>query len=101
MLRALNEPVVLHKDHGLMRLLETICIYTTLNNIALTVNDILLFKELGSQATLHKKLHMLLEAGLVQMEVQSDARIKLVKPSDRALKLFSKIDKLFMDAART
>jgi len=101
LLRAIDEPFVFDKDQGNMQLLEAICSHKKLNDKYFTVNEVLLLKTLGSQATLHKRVHKLAYAGLVTLEVQGDARVKHVVPTSHALKLFRQIDKLLINAAST
>jgi DNA-binding MarR family transcriptional regulator len=54
---------------------------------------------LGSQATIHKRLHKLIEDGLLELIVQEDCRVKKVLPTAKANKLFNRLNKLMLKSA--
>ncbi|NBP39884.1 MAG: hypothetical protein EBV34_15855 [Betaproteobacteria bacterium] len=50
------------------------------------VRKLLIKEGLGSPATIHKRIHQLQQAGFVSLEtLASDARVRLVVPSNRAM----------------
>ena len=64
------------------------------------VRKLLIREALGSPATIHKRIHQLHEAGLVSLEaVASDARIKLVVPTEQALRHLAERGKAIQQAA--
>ena len=66
----------------------------------LPVRKLLIHEALGSPATIHKRIHQLHEAGLVSLDaVASDARVKLVVPTDHALRYLAERGKAIQQAA--
>lgn len=66
----------------------------------LPVRKLLIRDGLGSPATIHKRIHQLHEAGLVSLDaVASDARVKLVVPTDHALRYLAEKGKAIQQAA--
>ncbi len=65
LLKALDGPLTRTLDAPSLKLLETICIEATLNQKHFNVNELLMMKELGSQTSIQKKLHTLIDAGYV------------------------------------
>lgn len=100
LLKALDGPLTRTLDAPSLKLLETICIEATLNQKYFNVNELLMMKELGSQASIHKKLHSLVDTGYVTLEIQEDARVKKVVPTKEAKKLFSQVNKLFISVLK-
>jgi len=97
LVKALDEEILEDKNNNRLRLLKRICVETWIKKNALTVNEVIAWSDHGSQSTLHKRLHDLVELGLVTLEYhQSDARVKTVQPTEKALKLFNKLDQLMM-----
>ena len=65
----------------------------------LPVRKLLINEALGSPATIHKRIHQLHEAGLVSLDaVASDARVKLVVPTDHALRYLAERGKAIQQA---
>jgi DNA-binding MarR family transcriptional regulator len=100
LLKALDGPLTTKLDSASLKLLETISIEAVLNKNHFTVNELLSMKALGSQASIHKKLHALVDGGYVTLEVQEDARIKKVVPTKETKKLFSQVNKLFISVSK-
>ncbi|MBU3747934.1 MAG: hypothetical protein FGM36_11635, partial [Burkholderiaceae bacterium] len=51
---------------------------------------LLIREELGSPATIHKRIHQLKDAGFVSIEGQAgDSRVRLVVPTEQALRYFA------------
>jgi hypothetical protein len=99
LLKALDEPIFEDRNNGSLQLLQRICKEAYLNKHFFTVNEVIVWKELGSQASLHKRLHELVDHELVLLARQeSDARIKIVKPTPKAKKLFAQLDRLMVKA---
>ncbi len=97
LLHALNEEILEDKNNNRLRLLMKICSEAYIKNNLLTVNQVLAWTDHGSQSTLHKRLHELVELGQVTLEYhQSDARVKWVQPTKKALALFDKLDQLMI-----
>lgn len=66
----------------------------------LPVRKLLIRDGLGSPATIHKRIHRLHETGLVSLDaVASDARVKLVVPTDHALRYLAEKGKAIQQAA--
>ena len=83
------------------KLLEIISIEATLHQRHFTVNELLGMKDIGSQASIHKKVHSLVEGGYISLETQEDARVKKALPSKKAKQFFSQINKLFISVAKS
>jgi len=67
----------------------------------LPVRKLLIREALGSPATIHKRIHQLHEAGLVSLDaVASDARVKLVVPTDHALRYLAEKGKAVQKAGQ-
>ena len=64
------------------------------------VRKLLIREALGSPATIHKRIHQLQSTGFVSLEaVASDARIKLVVPTEQALRYLAERGKAIQQAA--
>ena len=95
LIKALNEPIFEEKNNGCLQLLQQICIEAYVSKKLSTVNEVIAWKTLGSQASLHKRLHNLVELGLISLDPHPiDGRIKIVTPSGKAKKLFKQLDKM-------
>ena len=65
------------------------------------VRKLLIREELGSPATIHKRIHLLKEAGLVRLEtLEGDSRVRLVVPTELALHHFAEHAKVIQQAIR-
>ncbi|NBW81575.1 MarR family transcriptional regulator, partial [bacterium] len=54
------------------------------------VRKLLILEELGSPATIHKRIHQLKDAGFVSFDtLVHDSRIRLVVPTEQALRYFA------------
>lgn len=95
LLKALDEPIFEDKNNGSLQLLQQICIQAYISKKLSTVNEVIAWKSLGSQASLHKRLHNLVELELITLDPHPvDGRIKIVTPTTRAKKLFKQLDKM-------
>lgn len=95
LLKALDEPIFEDKNNGCLQLLQQICIQAYISKKLCTVNEVIAWKELGSQASLHKRLHSLVELNLVSLDPHElDGRIKIVTPTAKAKKIFKQLDKM-------
>jgi DNA-binding MarR family transcriptional regulator len=66
-----------------------------------TVRKLLIREELGSPATIHKRIHQLKDAGFVSFEGQEgDSRVRLVVPTEQALRYFAEHAKVIQQAAK-
>ena len=67
----------------------------------LAVRKLLIREELGSPATIHKRIHQLKDAGFVSFEGQEgDSRVRLVVPTEQALRYFAEHAKVIQQAAK-
>ena len=67
----------------------------------LAVRKLLIREELGSPATIHKRIHQLKDAGFVSFEGQEgDSRVRLVVPTEQALRYFAEHAKVIQRAAK-
>lgn len=96
LLKALDGPLHRELDSGCTKLLETICIQAYLHGHYYNVNELISMRALGSQASIHKRLHSLVERGYIELEVQEDARVKKVIPTKEAKKRMSQVNKLML-----
>ena len=95
LMKAIDDPILNDRNNGALQLLQHICNGAFLDNRTFTVNEVIGWKELGSQASLHKRLHELVDQDMLLLtRHDTDARIKLVTPTSKAKKLFSQLDKL-------
>ncbi len=100
LLKALDGPLHRELDSGCTKLLETICIQAYLHGHYYNVNELISMRALGSQASIHKRLHSLVECGYIELEVQEDARVKKVIPTKEAKKRISQVNKLFVSVLK-
>jgi hypothetical protein len=88
-------------DDACKKLLEFIALEAFLHNKHFTVNDLISLRTLGSPASIHKRLHVLVDQGYVQLVTQTnDARVKKVIPTTQAAKRFSQISKMMVSAVK-
>lgn len=67
----------------------------------LAVRKLLIREELGSPATIHKRIHQLKDAGFVSFEgLEGDSRVRLVVPTEQALRHFAEHAKVIQLAAK-
>jgi DNA-binding MarR family transcriptional regulator len=67
----------------------------------LAVRKLLIREELGSPATIHKRIHQLKDAGFVSFEgKEGDSRVRLVVPTEQALRYFAEHAKVIQQAAK-
>ena len=64
----------------------------------LAVRKLLIREELGSPATIHKRIHQLKDAGFEGQE--GDSRVRLVVPTEQALRYFAEHAKVIQQAAK-
>jgi hypothetical protein len=65
------------------------------------VRKLLIIEELGSPATIHKRIHQLKDAGFLSFEnLERDSRVRLVVPTDQALRHFAEHAKVIQQAAK-
>ena len=77
-----------------MRLLEIIAL-CAVDDKPMTVSEAMALVDLGSPATLHRKLDTLREAGLIDTQhVGSDRRTKFLHPTDKALAHFETLSSM-------
>lgn len=101
LLKALEGSNTQQIDDTCKKLLEVIAVEAFLNQKYFTVNDLLGIRTLGSPASIHKRLHILVDRGYVQLMTQiNDARVKKVIPTSQAAKRFSQISKIMVDAVK-
>ena len=95
LLKGLDEPIFEDKNNGCLQLLQSICVQAFISKNLFTVNEVIAWKELGSQASLHKRLHDLIELDLISLDAhKTDGRIKIVTPTAKAKKIFKQLDKM-------
>lgn len=67
----------------------------------MAVRKLLLREELGSPATIHKRIHLLRSKGYVEFKgVENDSRVKLVVPTEEAMRYFSEHARILKEAAK-
>ena len=81
-------------------ILEHICKGIALNKTQFTVKDILCLGNLGSQATLHKRLHSLVDDGYLQLKAMEDGRVKRIEPTSKSKKYFNDLSKALEKASK-
>lgn len=95
LLKAIDEPIFEDKNNSCLQLLQKICAQAFILKTFCTVNEVIAWKKLGSQASLHKRLHELVDLELITLDSHpTDGRIKIVKPTLKAKRLFKKLDGL-------
>ena len=81
-------------------ILEYISKNVALNNSKFVVGDILNLSQFGSQATLHKRLHSLVDDGYLKLKPSNDGRIKRIELTKKADKYFSDLSKALEEAIK-
>ena len=81
-------------------ILEHISKNIILNEGKFVVGDILILKQIGSQATLHKRLHALIADGYLKLKPADDGRVKQIELTKKAHKYFSNLSQALEKAAR-
>ena len=99
LLKALQQaPEIVSLDTTSKQVLEEIAIGVA-NEKLLTVSDVMALKHLGSPATLHRKLDLLLNAQLVEATFSgTNRRTKYLKPTQQALNYFNTLGGLVQQA---
>ncbi|NBT80959.1 MAG: hypothetical protein EBT56_04760 [Betaproteobacteria bacterium] len=65
------------------------------------VRKLLIREELGSPATIHKRIHQLKDAGFVSFEtLEHDSRVRLIVPTEQAQRHFAELAKVILQAAK-
>lgn len=82
-------------------ILEYICKEIMLNETQFTIKDILALERLGSQATLHKRLHSLVDEGYLKLKPTNDGRVKQIEITNKAKKHFADLSQALKLAAKT
>lgn len=81
-------------------ILEYISKNITLNKHNFVVGDILTLSHLGSQATLHKRLHELVDSGYLKLKPTADGRVKRIKLTKKADKYFADLSQALEKAVK-
>ena len=81
-------------------ILEHISKNIILNEGKFVVGDILILKQIGSQATLHKRLHALIADGYLKLKPADDGRVKQIELTKKAHKYFANLSQALEKAAR-
>ena len=81
-------------------ILEHILKSMILNENKIVVGDILSLNNLGSQATLHKRLHGLIDGGYIKLKSTDDGRVKQIELTKKADKYFANLSQAIEKAAR-
>ena len=81
-------------------ILEYISKNIILNESKLVVGDILTLNQLGSQATLHKRLHSLVDDGYIKLKPTDDGRVKRIELTKKANKYFADLSRALEKAAK-
>ena len=89
--KTLADESVKELDSTAKQLLETICLHHFSTRDYLTVSEIISLSDIGSPATLHARIKKMVALGYLSLDVQKDARIKKVMPTDKAYKYFEQL----------
>jgi DNA-binding MarR family transcriptional regulator len=81
-------------------ILEHILKSMILNQNKIVVGDILSLSNLGSPATLHKRLHGLIDGGYIKLKSTDDGRVKQIELTKKADKYFANLSQAIEKAAR-
>ena len=81
-------------------ILEHIYKEIMLNDTQFTIKDILALQQLGSQATLHKRLHLLVDEGYLKFKSTDDGRVKQIEATAKTKKYFSDLSQALKLAAK-
>jgi DNA-binding MarR family transcriptional regulator len=93
-----SHEAILCIDPTAKKLLEIIAVRQAMGN-PMTVADAMALSDLASSATLHRKIDMLREAGLIDMIFgDKNRRTKYLVPTDLANDYFSKMGRAFLES---
>ena len=81
-------------------ILEHISKQIILNKNNPVVGDILILNQLGSQATLHKRLHALVDDGYLKLKPTKDGRVKQIELTKKSDKYFSALNQILEKALK-
>lgn len=81
-------------------ILEYISKHIVLNKGKIVVGDILTLSQLGSQATLHKRLHALVDEGYLKLKSTNDGRVKQIELTKKANKYFAELSQALEKAVK-
>ncbi|MFZ9611575.1 MAG: hypothetical protein ACO294_12825 [Methylococcales bacterium] len=81
-------------------ILEFIFKNASLNTNKIVVGDILTLSQFGSQATLHKRLHGLVDEGYLKLKPTNDGRVKQIQLTKKADKYFADLSQALEKASR-
>lgn len=81
-------------------ILEHILKSVILNENKIVVGDIISLSNLGSPATLHKRLHGLIDSGYIRLKSTEDGRVKQIQLTKKADKYFADLSQAIEKAAR-
>jgi len=75
-----------------IRILKIIYL-NSLNEMYLTLSDIIEIKDLGSRATIHRGLYRMRRANVIDFFCKADSyKVKYLKPANEALNYFNKLE---------
>jgi DNA-binding MarR family transcriptional regulator len=81
-------------------ILEHISKHIVLNKGKIVIGDILMLSQLGSQATLHKRLHALVDDGYLKLKSTNDGRVKQIELTKNANKYFAGLSQALEKAVK-
>ena len=81
-------------------ILEHISKHIFLNKGKIVIGDILMLSQLGSQATLHKRLHALVDDGYLKLKSTNDGRVKQIELTKKANKYFAGLSQALEKAVK-
>ena len=81
-------------------ILEYISKNMSLNKSKFVVGDILTLSHLGSQATLHKRLHSLVDDGYLKLKPTADGRVKQIELTKKTNKYFADLSQALEKAIK-
>jgi len=88
-------------DEVSKKLLEVIAVKDQQGS-TMTVTDALILRQIGSPATVHRKLYVLLEAGWIDLVFKGkNRRTKYILPTIAANEYFERLDLLMVQASQT
>lgn len=82
-------------------ILEYIFKNTSRNKERFVVGDILTLRQFGSQATLHKRLHDLVDEGYLRLKSTKDGRVKQILLTKKANSYFADLSQALEKASKT
>lgn len=81
-------------------ILEHISKHIVLNKGKIVIGDILMLSQFGSQATLHKRLHALVDDGYLKLKSTNDGRVKQIELTKKANKYFAGLSQALEKAVK-